>query len=439
MKIHLNHSQVFLILIVLLFANILMLGGTAFFHFFFYEILNGNYAEGEGIKYLLLEFSLANENTIATWYSSMLFLLVAVLFLLCFHKHRKICTGSKEHRLSCGWLIFSIAFVLLSLDEIASLHERIGNIKALNLFGDEPPGWISLLAIPILIVAVLMVAFFWSQVKRAPQVVVFAVLGIILFVSIPFQEYFEITALNAAQDREMWQRPVFFLLIEEGSEIFGALLLIFASLLYLAHSAKKEKRSIFDLSINTELPLGYKRSLTMAVFSFIFLAYIMAYLQGNVLLEAEGEVGSRRNWFPATSAYMVFLLGLYHYYSATNKSRSYKYILLVISFFSIFMSAIYGSDLYSYLDPSKGDLWRVLVNGALILFILFLATVSFLFSGNLYSKSAIILWAGLLVFNFLFRNEYSAGLTYLAFSFLALDLLHLNLKEMKYSGLVLKN
>ena len=98
----------------------------------------------------------------------MLFLLVATISFLCYHAQKKLSVKEKAHFLSFGWIIFSLLFILLSFDEIASMHERLGNLHSLNPFSDAPPGWVFLLALPIAAVAIFMVTFCWVHIRRTP-------------------------------------------------------------------------------------------------------------------------------------------------------------------------------------------------------------------------------------------------------------------------------
>lgn len=83
---------------------------------------------------LVRMFDLGNENNFATWYSSMILLLCAVL-LLVIGLHVKNTRGTYAGH----WLTLAGIFLLLSLDETASIHERANHLgryfKQFNYFG----------------------------------------------------------------------------------------------------------------------------------------------------------------------------------------------------------------------------------------------------------------------------------------------------------------
>ncbi len=261
MKIRLLPHHLYKILGAIFILNIFFLISTWAFHFYYYNILETKWAEGSMIKYVLKELTLASENTIATWYSSKLFLLVGVMAFVCFWMQRKSSKNRKEKMLSYGWLIFFLIFTLLSFDEIGSMHERIGNIHALNPLGDYPLGWVFLLGIPIVLVAVFMLIFSYIQIKRAPWAAVFAVAAILLFLSIPVQEFIEVQAWQSSPNMATWKRPVQFLLLEEGSEIFGASFMFVSTLIYIRYLSRPKEKLVLGKSLIIKLHMNKNRAM----------------------------------------------------------------------------------------------------------------------------------------------------------------------------------
>jgi hypothetical protein len=81
-----------------------------------------NYLVGEPYWTLTVLLDLDGEGNLPTWYSSIQWFCVAMLFGLFAHRN-----FSRSQRKSWGLLILPLVFLLLSLDEIAQLHEVLGS------------------------------------------------------------------------------------------------------------------------------------------------------------------------------------------------------------------------------------------------------------------------------------------------------------------------
>lgn len=130
--IHLSPTQLRWCLGTILAINLLVLAGT--------WAANALHVKGYGVSTALRLLDLATENTIVTWYSSMLLLSVAIMSAVCFSADWQRFHDWRNRYLSYGWLVFSMIFVTLSLDEIGSFHETIGDTKAFNSFSSYS-GW----------------------------------------------------------------------------------------------------------------------------------------------------------------------------------------------------------------------------------------------------------------------------------------------------------
>lgn len=427
MKLNLKRRQFIILLKWIVSLNIIFLGGTFIFHSYLYNVQDGLWENGTAIKYLLVEFSLANENVLATWYSSMLFLFVGIIFFICYLIQKKVSAGRKEKNLSYGWLVFSGIFTLLSLDEMASLHERLGNISALNPLGDSAPGWVSLLAIPIVLVGGFMAWFCLMQFKRAPQAALFAVAGILLFGSIPVQEYFEIEAWRAADFSRTWQRPGAFLLLEEGSELFGATLFLISGIFFAYSASGPGIRFSTASSVDLNLQVNKKNTLFQCAAGSIVLALLLLVMVKSNVLTHEGEIsdlGRRQNWFPAAMAFLSSLLCLYLYLKPKNSYANTKNIFLYLTIFFLLISAYYGGNVYAYMYNPLKSVFKISLIALLSLTTLGLAIKMFITIKDLYTRGAIFLWACFLIPAFGLFSWYSAALIFAGFSVLTLSLLH---------------
>lgn len=102
-----------------------------------------------GIYFFLWLFDLRYEDTMATWFSGVLFLYCAISFwLLGWGDH-------SPHMPRRAFRLFAIGFFLLSADEMLSIHERIGMEleRASGLLGETPIfgwgySWLLVYAIP---------------------------------------------------------------------------------------------------------------------------------------------------------------------------------------------------------------------------------------------------------------------------------------------------
>src|SRR5829696_328139 len=79
----------------------------------------------EGYLQPLRIFDVGEERSIPTWFESIQFLLCSILLAVVTVAKRR-----RNDRYSLHWGVLSIIFLLLSLDEVASIHEAIGHQSA---------------------------------------------------------------------------------------------------------------------------------------------------------------------------------------------------------------------------------------------------------------------------------------------------------------------
>jgi hypothetical protein len=178
---------------------------------------------------VLAQLDLTRENNIATWWSSMVLLLIAMLCAVAWRADpRPREDGGPVLRL--GWLFLVGVFTLLSLDEVGSLHERLSGDPALAV-RTPSADWAALLAVPIAAVALLMVAFSLANLRRRPLPFALLIMSVGLFATVPLQEKVELAEKLAGEGR-----PVVQALLEEGSELTAGWFAVFGLLLYLART-----------------------------------------------------------------------------------------------------------------------------------------------------------------------------------------------------------
>jgi hypothetical protein len=324
--------------------NLIFIGGMAAFLYYWpsreYFGPRGRWA----MDHVLVQFHLGAENVVAAWYSSMLLLLVALACLAAYALDGKSLpeeTGTVPvsvlfaenaaktgkvpvFRLRQGWLLLAAAFAGLSLDEIGSLHERIGMVVALNRASLTPDstqavGWVYLLAVPIGAVALLMLVFGWVRFRRAPAAFALLTVGVLLYVSDPFLELLEQT-LQPGTLGMLAER-----VLEEGvAELGGTTCVLMGIVLYAARTGATH-RPIFALP---------GRCLRL-IAGLILLAGIPATEMLVAQLPA-GDVGIPANWFPA-AAWFLLAIG----WMTTRRAWGIAAIAIVAS-------AYFGAGLFGY-------------------------------------------------------------------------------------------
>ena len=378
-------------------------------------------------SYILVQFHLTTEKVMASWYSSMLLLLTASAAFLCFLLDlRTIQRSAKFCLLKHGWFLIAMIFALLSADELGSLHERVGMIPALNMFGDTAAGWVRTLAIPIGLVAVYILWFGWTQVKRNKWVFIFMFLGLIAYLMNPLLEEAEMRLLDPAIRASSLRQHDFYVLIEEGTELFGTLCFFSAAIIYIYWSTRKLPNIDRDLLMQKGLVIPFKKVITGAIglFSLFSIAMLMLYLTG--FKDIKGDTGIPENWFPCAMAAFDAITGFYIWKVIPGKKIFIRSCFFLLALFCVFMSAYYGANLRGWLlMPEVPDQIPHIVNFSLILLAIAITLTSMLKVKNNWNVLGLLVWAIIFSSAFYLGNKYSAGyLDLVAFTILFLLLIY---------------
>jgi hypothetical protein len=334
--------------------NAVFLAGTLVFLIFFRRV-GSEWRTAPDLKYLLIQFHLGAENVLASWYSSMLLLLVAVAFVWCF-----VADGAREQppratratrALRFGWLALAAAFVGLSLDEIGSLHERVGTANPLR---DYPLNWLDPLALPLLAAAVFIGCFAFVHVaRRRVASTLLLGLGAALLLFVAGIEYVEEHLWPVANGFTEHAKPIWYPLIEEGTELLAMTAFLAAALVYLStgHTAG---RSAGAAGTALRVPLRVRGWVaTMATAAFV-VSLAALYFGVQVLLKhaRAGDNGIPHNWFPSALAAMSALGCLVAASRPDHRARRPLY--LACAGFLLVLSAYYGAHLRFWLSEIGG-------------------------------------------------------------------------------------
>ena len=306
--------------------NLIFTAGTA--AFIHYRAARDGYGpQGRAvIDHVLVQFHLYTENVIAVWYASMLLLSVATAAVIAYALDRRQSQTGVERVVATGWLVIAGCFALLSLDEIGSLHERLGT----GTRGGLATGWVYVLAVPIGLIALFMAAFAWLRLRRARAAAAFVLAGIALFLS-SHLDLIEVTLLHGGASIGLHDSLlVVEEVVEEGlAELGGTLCFLVGVVLYIRATAGPGPH---DFTLD-----GPPVTHTVATGGLLLTAGVPAARWFVDRLPA-GDTGIPDNWFPAAVLYLLALLAL-----ATRGTRA-----LPLAAGAIALSAAFGASLYSY-------------------------------------------------------------------------------------------
>lgn len=283
------------------------------------------------IRYWLVHLHLGTENVVAVWFSSMLLLTVGLTAGVCWAVEQREGRRGIDAAAGIGWMLLVAIFTLLSLDEIGSIHERVGQMTALNrvsLLPSEtaPVGWVALLALPIAAVAVFILAFAWRRLRRVPGAFACVAAGIGLYLTNPLLEVVEGALVRGGGTTWLLLERV----AEEGiAELGGTVCILAGLLLYLAGP----KRAIDH---EWDVPRARAGWVAASIGAALLAGVPVAHAVG-IRLPA-GDSGTPENWFPAAA---FSLLAVFVLAARTSRARAAAAGFLLCS-------AFFGGSLYVY-------------------------------------------------------------------------------------------
>ena len=306
LNVYIHRAFLHKLYIVIVGLNLFFLLGTAAY------LANQNYqAAPKFVAFILHHSMLGIERNLASWYASLLLLLVAVAALVAWSVDATRASDQTDRRrwMAHGWWLIAAAFIALSLDEHASLHECLGS-SDIDPLETGLSGWVATFLLPIVGVAFFFLLFGLDRLRYDRWGSALLVIGIILFLSVPLQEELEtrwrtsmIEGSNIATNPI---RPVLPALLEEGAELFGTMCFLAAFLRLPLASADG-----FILGMRTKLSRALGLVGTVSVFmlaGMLFLEYVVIPW-GPVA----SWCGHPAFWFAALAALASGLLALWNY------------------------------------------------------------------------------------------------------------------------------
>lgn len=178
------------------------------------------------VRLLFSLFFLDGEGNVPAIFSTWLFLLNAVIFLIVW---KAACLSGDSHKI---WLFLSSVFVFLALDESISIHERLIDPlrQALGATGIFYYAWIIPYGVGVVLLAIVAIPVFWRMQKRirfwfglSAATYLVATIGLEMISG----KY--LVMMNEQKDI-VW---IFMVTVEESLEMVGLIILVYAQLLLL--------------------------------------------------------------------------------------------------------------------------------------------------------------------------------------------------------------
>ncbi len=242
-------------------------------------------------------FHLGHELNAATWWSGISLLSLSLL------AYELFCT--KKDDTKTAWLILSLLLLALSLDEIGSIHERVGGWSVLWKFA----------VVGTLLLAYSMITLFRS--KESKRSATFLMIGFIMFATVAIQERLE----------HYLDWP--FLLkgirvgVEEGTELLGILLCFFGIV---------SQRNCQDdpLSITKVIPNPFRmKYLSTIIFIGLFINSIISFFTS--FLTDSPPRGNPAIWYPASLFFILFAASFFKFLKR-KQEKSTDWLILAICF-----------------------------------------------------------------------------------------------------------
>ncbi len=393
LRINLPRRKIQLILIALFIINISMLISSSWSIYHYYALLKQDWSSGSDIKNIFILFNIGVENTIATWYASMIFMQIGLILLIIFLYKKKSTMSPAQRKTVWGWLILSIFFIGLSADELGSIHERVGLFLYDHRLDLIVRGFNAVGIFLGIIAIIYMIWFSFKHLFNYGKSVLVLLLGVLVMMPvIIFEDGWDQKMRMLLETAADLKQIIFLSMLEEGLELFSSWIILVGFILFFfkLYSNKKDEESstIKTLSIPVQpsfLIGGVQLLIGLAVIGVGIVAPILEFgIEG-------GDNGITRNWFPSALAFTGAFLVLIKW--STSKTKKRKHYLLLFSSLVI-LSVYHGSNFRFWLTTFESIPVSVLLIFH-ISFLLSIAIYMFISKLNSYSfwqKALFVLW-----------------------------------------------
>lgn len=377
------------------------------------------------IQLFCVHFNLLEENVIASWYSSMLYFLIGIIAFFCYLKDEQKVNQWYEKVLNAFWLVIAIIFFLLSFDEMGSFHEVIGETDFMKSIGNgKDSGWF-IFHFAIGTIGIFMCLFFFFKFKQYPFQLAMNLLAILLLLSNPLQEEFEMNSWRNSLNQSTWKRPMLFIILEEGSEIFASYFFLYSFTIYLI------KKTIITYKGKAMLKMDF----ILHKYFFTFLVLLLVALGALMLvtfyfpwkISGRSDFGLPQNWFPSIVSIFCCFVCLYFEVTFKKKTGFLGSIYILLVFISIATSAYFGANLYFYRDTFLAQVRLILLGATIILALMLIME----FKGNAITKYLSAWLISFIVSVYCPAGFYTTFLAYLSYSFLLIAL-YLHYQKLLY-------
>ena len=411
--------NVYYILCSIFGVNLIFLGGT-------WLSKSGILANASfSTQFIVVQFNLLEENVTASWYSSMLYFITGIIAFFCYLIDSQKAKNWSDKSLNTFWLVVASIFFLLSFDEMGTFHEVIGAASFMKKLGEgDNTGWF-VFHTSSTVVGVLLSIFIFLKFKQYPFLLAINLLAVLLLLSSPLQEQFELNLWRSSLNQETWKRPLILIIIEKGTETFASFFFLYTFVMYLKKKTKIMYMGKATLSMDFTFIKYFPIYLIALLIALGVLMLLTFYFPWNV--SGRSYFGLPQNWFPAIVSIYCSFISLYFEISFKKKLGFLRSIYLVLAVLSILSSAYFGSNLYYY-RATQLDQIRLLILGAnLVLGIILIIE----FNGSTIKKF-LSAWLIIFIISLLFPpGFYTTFLAYIAYACLLIAL-YLHFQRLLY-------
>lgn len=321
--------------------NFLFLAGTWFWLAYYRSFSDAGWEGLPAYKYFATQLNLGNENVLASWYSSMLILLLASISVICFVVDRKRQESGFNFYLNYGWIAIAFMFVALSFDELGSFHERIGILYSLKSVGNASILWEKFVKLLVGLMGGGFALWIWVVTRRYPYVLKLFLLGVMLLLFVQVFENLEPLIWEPGIGEAEINKPLVFTLFEEGAEIYSWLSFYSAFGVYSIF-ALRETSDRQNPSCDLQIILPLKMTFLILSGTLLALGLGMLLVQLGDLGGIAGDVGIPENWFPSVAAILTSIMCVILWNSIPNHQRLRRWLYSGVAVFGLLMSVYYG-------------------------------------------------------------------------------------------------